>query len=371
MFKFLELKEETFGLDITDLSIKIIKLEKKSKGFKLVSYNRTDIKPGVIESGVIKDEGALVKIIRNACASVKGKKLNTKYIVASLPEEKSFLQVIQMPKMNKEELKLAVPLQAENYIPLPVNDVYLDFQVIQPVKNYLSYLEVLIVAIPKKIVDPYVSCLRKAGLVPLVFEVESQAIARTLIKKGNGVSPLILIDLGKNNTEFIVFSDHSIRFTCSIPISSQQLTTAISDALKIDFEEAQKLKIKYGIDGASSEVGKNKERAKKIKEAMDPLLDALAEEIEKYSNFYHDHPSSERLPDGKIEKIVLCGGGANLRGLPEFLSKKLGIPVELGNPWLNSLFRKTDNIINKDILSFTTAIGLSLRGADDKEYNLI
>lgn len=366
MFKFLELKEDTFGLDITDLSLKIIKLEKKSRGFKLVSFNRTDIKPGIIEAGVIKNEEALVKIIRTACANVKGKKLNTKYIIASLPEEKSFLQVIQMPKMNKEELKSAIPLQAENYIPLSVNDVYLDFQVISPVKNYLNYLDVLIVAIPKKIVDPYVSCFKKAGLIPLIFEVESQAIVRTLIKKETNTSPLILIDFGKNNTEFIIFSDHSIRFTCSIPTSSQQFTTAISNALKISFEEAEKLKIKYGLD----EEGK----AKKIQEAINPLLNNLVEEIQRYLDFYHEHSfSNERLPDGKIEKILLCGGGANLKGLMEFISKKLKIPAELGDPWSNLSLKKRNsiNIVDKEILSFTTALGLSLRGICDKEDNLI
>lgn len=359
MLNFLTLKEETFGLDITDLSLKIVKLEKKNKSFDLASYNQVDIKPGIIEEGVIKNEEALIKIIKTACANVKGKKLNTKYVIASLPEEKSFLQVIQMPKMKEKELMSAVPFQAENYIPLPINDVYLDFQTISPVKNYLSYLDVLIVAIPKKIVDSYVSCFKKAGLIPFVLEVESEAIVRALIKKEVSASPLILINFGKNNTDFIIFSDYSIRFTCSIPISSQQLTTAISEDLKIDLNKAEKLK----INGDS----------KKILQAMTPLLNDLTAQIQKYLNFYHDHSSGERLlPDGKIEKILLCGGGANLKGLPEFFSKNLGIPTELGNPWINFLLKRKqpDNAINKNILSFTTAIGLALRGMDDKENNL-
>lgn len=365
MLKFLTLKQETFGLDITDLSLKIIKLEKKNKAFILVSFNQTEIKPGIIEEGAIKNEEALVKIIKMACANVKGKKLNTKYVIASLPEEKSFLQVIQMPKMKEEELISAVPFQAENYIPLPINDVYLDFQTISPIKNYLSYLDVLIVAIPKKIVNPYVSCFKKAGLIPFILEVESQAIARALIKKESSASPLILIDFGKNNTDFIVFSDHSIRFTCSIPISSQQLTTAISDALKIDFNKAEKLKIEYGL----SEKEKN-DRAKKILQTMTPLLNDLTAQIKKYLNFYYDHSSNERLlPDGKIEKILLCGGGANLKGLPEFLSKNLGILTELGNPWTNFLLKQPNDAIKEKSLSFTTAIGLALRGINDKENN--
>lgn len=365
MLKFLSLEEETFGLDITDLSVKIIKLKKRGRGFRLVSYGRAEIESGIIEEGVIKDEEALVQIIKNACQNVKGKKLNTKYVLASLPEEKSFLQVIQMPKMRKNELKSAVPFQAENYIPLPINDVYLDFQTISPVKNYLDYLNVLIVAMPKKIVNSYVSCFKKAGLIPLGLEVESSAIARALIKNGADNAPMVLIDFGKNNTELIVFSDHSIRFTCSVSISSQQLTTAISKNLEISFNEAEKLKMEYGIDEKSP--SKNT-KTRKTWEAITPLLNNLTNQIQKYLDFYYGHYSNEHsLPNEKIEKILLCGGGANLKGLPEFLSKKLEISTELGDPWTNLSSKKINNAISKNALPFTTAIGLALKEIDDKE----
>jgi type IV pilus assembly protein PilM len=245
MFKILALTEEAFGLDINDLSLKIAYLEKKHGGFNLVSYGEAKISPSMIEDGAIRDEEGLAKIIKSACSTVKGKKLKTNYVIASLPEEKSFLQVIQMPKMTEEELRLAVPLEAENYIPMPIDEVYLDFQVISPIKDkeYLNHLEVLIVAMPRKIVDSYVSCFKKAGLTPIILEAESEAIARALVKKETNSSLLILVDFGENNTDFIVFSGNSIRFTCSIPISSQLLTNAISESLKISFKEAEKLKI--------------------------------------------------------------------------------------------------------------------------------
>ncbi len=108
----LDLKYETFGLDLNDFSLKIVKLKKKRHGFVLVFHNEIKIPRGVIEGGVIKNEEALVKIIKYACSSVKGKRLQVKYVVASLPEEKSFLQVVPMPKMSEEEFKLAVPFEA-------------------------------------------------------------------------------------------------------------------------------------------------------------------------------------------------------------------------------------------------------------------
>ena len=370
MLEFLSLKKETFGLDITDLSVKIIKLQKKGKLFSLASYNKVDISPGIIEDGIIKDEDSLAKVIKSACESVKGKKLKTKYVVASLPEEKSFLQVIQMPKMTEEELRLAVPFQAENYIPLSIKDVYLDFQVIPPAKENFEHLDVLIVAMPKKIIDSYMSCFKKAGLIPLVFEIESEAIARAMTMSSTGYSSedidasLIIIDLGKSNTDFIVYSGRSIRFTFSIPISSEKLTKAVAEDLNVEFKKAEKLKIEYGIaDGKAGD-------SEKVEKAIEPVLEDLVAQIQKYISFYYDHTSSEYLnSSGKIEKILLCGGGSQLKGLPEYFSKKIGIPTEIGNPASGLILKNNKDAFNKESLSFATALGLSIRGACNKKDN--
>lgn len=363
--KFLSLKQETFGLDINDLSLKIIKLKRKRKGFSLDSFNFAKIEPGIIEEGVIKNEDALSKIIKTACKNVEGKKLNTKYVVASLPEEKSFLQIIQMPKMKEEELKTAIFFEAENYIPLPISEVYLDFQVIAPIKNHLDHLNVLIVATPKKIVNSYVSCLKKAGLIPLALEVETEAIARALVKNETSASPIVLVDFGETNTDFIIFYGHSVCFTCSIPVSSQQLTMAISDKLKIGFDKAEKLKINCNI-AEEEKIPKGNPKSKEILKIMSPVLDGLVTQIKKYLNFYEDHAAHKYFfPDGKIEKVFLCGGGANLKGLPEFFSKNIGIPTELGNFWINFLSKKQSKDIFKNPLKFATAIGLALKKIDD------
>lgn len=354
--RFLDLKYEAFGLDINDLSLKIVKLKNGHKDFRLVSFNEEKIAPGIIEGGVIKDEDALAKIIKSACSNVKGKKLKTKYVVASLPEEESFLEVIQMPKMTEEELKVAVPLEAENYIPLPIGEVYLDFQVIPQIKDYFDHLEVLIVAMPKKIVDSYYSCLKKAGLTPIIFEIESQAIARALVKKEAKPSLMVLIPLRENNTKFIIYSGSSIRFTATIPISPQTFTKAISRALDVDTEEAEKLKIEYGVAG-----GKNI-KAERVLQAEKPILEDLTGQIKKYLNFYRDHSSYEYLlPVGKTEKILICGKGAGLKGLADFMAKSLKTTVEVGDPMTNFLTKKAGKMLKKDIISFTGAIGLALR----------
>lgn len=373
MFDFFNLKPEAFGLDISDLSLKIVKLKRKGEKISLASFGEEAIPKGIIESGEIKDEDSLSKIIKEAIKNIKGQNLKTKYVVSSLPEEKSYLKVIQMPKMAREEIAQAIGFEAENYIPLPIEEVYLDFQIIQPLYNHLDHFDILVAAMPKKIVDPYVSTLKKAGLKPLALEIESLAITRALIKDEISPFPVLLIDLGATRTSFIIFSGTSLRFTSSIPISSQTFTEAIAKNLKVKSVEAEKLKMKYGLGPSlktylKEKSGDNKvEREiiqdKSIFEVLIPVLTDLTEQIKGYISYYQSHAEHEHLPSNiqSVKKILLCGGGANLKGLPEFLLKELKIKTELGDPWVNISRGKPEMSFEKS-LSFTTALGLALRG---------
>jgi len=272
--QFLSLKPEAFGLDISDLCLRVAKLKKRGRFFRLVSWGEMEIKPGIVEQGEIKDEEKLAENIKQLLAKVKGEKIETKYVIVSLPEKKAFLQVIQMPKMKEEELKTAVPFGAENYIPLPIEKVYLDFQIV-PSSNQTDHLNILIAAFPKKTIDPYVSCLKKAGLIPMVLEVESQSIARAVVKNELSPFPLFIIDFGKSTTSFIVFSGYSLRFTSSIHVSSYKLTETISKSLKLSLDEAEKLKLEHGLEH------------EKVLKAIAPLLTDLVEQAKKCVNYYH------------------------------------------------------------------------------------
>ena len=360
MIEFLTLKPESFGLDISNLSLKIIKLKKRGRFFSLQSWGETELKQGIMEDGEIKDTAKLAEIIREGVKKVKGEQLGTKNVIASLPEKKAFLQVIQMPKMEKEELKKALPFEAENYIPLPVEKVYLDFLEIKPRKNHLNYSDVLIVAVPKKTIDPYLISFKKAGLNLQALEVESQSIARAVIKNEVSSFPVLIIDFGKTSASFIVFSGSSLRFTSSIPICSQKITESISRLLRVDLQEAEKLKIKYGLQGGKGE-------AKKVFEASRPIMLDLIKQIKKYIDYYHGHRAHERLELKKsgIKKIILCGRGANLKGFSGLLSVKLKMPVKIANPWINILpepLKEVPGLSYKNSLGYTTALGLALRG---------
>ena len=260
--------------------------------------------------------------------------------------------------MTREELAGAVSFEIENYIPLTVDKVYFDFQEIPSAAKEANHTHVLINVMPKPIVDSYTACLKKAGLIPCVLEVESQANVRSLLKNAKESSNIIFLDLGKDTTTFVIYSGGSIKFSSSLPVSSEQITKAIADNLNISAGEAENAKVKHGL-GKDSEIIK----------AAGPILRELVAQIEKYINFYQERfsspPTDGLASSSAIEKIVLSGGGANLKKLPDFLSKELKIPVELGNPLENIVpAKKSAQIPQNKLLSFTTVLGLAIRAAN-------
>ncbi len=374
MLEYFSIKREVFGLDISNLSLKIAQIKKKEGKLKLVSFGETKVEPGIIKNGEIIDDNKLARTIETAIRQVKGEKINTKYVIASLPEEKAFLQVIQMPKVPKEDLGSAVIYEAENYIPTALEQVYLDFQIVPPIKNHLDHYDVLIAALPKEIVNPYASSLKLAGLEPVVLEIESLAIVRALVKDELTTLPILLIDFGATRTSFIIFSGHSLRFTSSISVSSNTLTEIIMKALDVSQKKAEDLKIKHGLTGktkANTRKIATKKEEGEIFEALIPALVDLTQQIKKHLEYYQTHAGHEHLAseNKNVSKIILCGGGSNLKGLPELLSMELKLPVEIGNPWINILKEENEatELTKEQSLAYTTALGLALKAI--KENN--
>ncbi len=352
--QLLSLKPEKFGLDIKDSSVKVVQLKERPHGFLLSSFNEERIEPGIVQDGVIKDEEKLSGIIRDLCKNAKGNKIRTKYVVSALPEEKSFSQVIQMPSMDEEDMKGAVMFEAENYIPLTIDKVYLDFQLINSDQRQ-NKCNLLIAATPKPIVDSYVSCIKKAGLIPYVLEPESQSVARALVLNRPDTKPIAIIDLRKESTNFIVYAGKSVRFTCSLPVTSEQITGQIAQKLSIPREKAEELKMKSGLL-------RNAECADEIQKAVKPVLDEFVFQIKKYINFYKDHILVEFFSrDEMLDKIILSGGGANFKGFADFLSREMHITVETGNSLLNFIEMKNPYFDKQRSLSFVTSLGLAMR----------
>jgi len=361
MLDVLTLHPTAFGLDISDLSLKIAYLKRRGKRLQLHAFGEFPIASGVVERGEVKQQDVLAQTIREAVKSF-GSELPGKQVVASLPEEQAFLQILQLPRMKKEELEHAVRFEAENYVPHAIEKVYLDFQVVRPFHNHVDHIDVLLAALPRTMVDPYLEALEHSGLTVKVLEIESLAISRALVPKETAAMPVLLVDFGATRTSFVVFSGYSLRFTASIPISSSQLTQSIARTLKLTEEKAEELKISFGLERQDDEQGKA------VFEALVPLLLNLVEQIKKHLSYYESHTAHQHLGTNqqRIKRIIISGGGANLRGFTRFFSKELQREVILGNPWVNILetsLKELPPLSFGESLKYTAALGLALRGS--------
>lgn len=355
MFK---IAPQVFGLDIADNSLKIVQLEKKRGNFKLASFINQGLPEGLVKQGEILKPQELAVLLKKAWLLVKGKPLKTKYVIASLPEEKSFVRVIPLPLMKRQEISRTLRWEIEAHIPLKSEEVYLDWQALSPFNKKSKQLYVLIAAAPKNLITNYTGLLEEAGLLPLGLEIESVAIARALIKKGEAQEPLSILDIGYLHTSFLLYSGKTLCFTSTIPLGSNHLTQALSQKLSLSLEEAEKIKAKVGLD---------KKRGQKVISACQPILDELVASIKKYLDFFQHQCPLGYAPCDAVKKVLLCGGGGQLFGLPTYLSLALKIPVELGNPWINILkapLKSVPQLSFTESLGFTTCLGLALAACD-------
>jgi type IV pilus assembly protein PilM len=308
-------------------------------------------------------------------------RLDTNRAVVSLPESKSFVRVIQIPQMSDSEANNAVPFEAESFIPLPIDQVYLDWQKIgnadgspglgnlprpaspearpgafapgETVQVEAGKMNILIIASPKEFVDKYLEVLDKAGLNTVALEVESQSCLRAAIALGSRET-VLLVDLGGLRSSLIMVEGGSLQFTSTIPIAGDTFTESIARALGVSSVKAEEIKKKVGITNTSEYPN--------IKTELLPVLNNLAAEIKNILKFHSEHSQNPVL------RVIIAGGSGKLKSLPEFLAAQLleaGVPkVELANPMQNLNIADNEHLSAAESLSFVTAMGLAARGAD-------
>lgn len=347
-------KIQAFGLDISDTSIKVMEL-RRNRGLlhptglaSLLLYDK------VIHSNMIINPQRLADNIKAALNSAH---INSKYAVCSIPEAKSFVRNLTLPPMTESELDTAVPTELSQDIPIPVDQVYLDWQIIHQDSDKL---ELLVTASPKAYVDALVESLKLAGITPIAMELESQATARALIGPQDLSRNILIADLATMQTSFIIVEAGVIQYTSSMPIAGKALTESIAQQFNIPPESAEQIKQGAGLVAMVDGIN--------IRASISPLLDNLAEEIKKILRFF-----TEREDHKTIETIMLCGGTAKLAGITDYLSEKInsetsGLNVVLGNPWVNISQEPaaTGSPDHLEALGFATVAGLALRGADNE-----
>ena len=375
------------GLDISDLSIKLVQLDKNRDKIKIQALSKIDLVQGVIVNGEIKNKTELIKAIKKIISDPLYGKVSSEEVVVCLPESKTFIKLIEIQK-SPNPLADIMGSEIEKHVPMNLNEIYYDWQIIEELTN--KYL-VLIGAAPKNIVNQYTDLLDEAKLSPIALEIEPISICRSLLKEEtSNLKPITfgaetktdaslnygIIDIGANHTCMIFYSGQTILFTVSMPISGEEITSKISQALNLTKEQAEKAKIICGLD-------ENKANGV-IKNILADNLKSLVEKMKEAISFYENYFGRR----GPLSQILLCGGGANIPNLEKIISKEFSIEVRLADALTNlsETKNKFDEIFTEkhtmDIKSikldsnnkqknlsvkqnssatFTTAFGLALR----------
>ena len=355
--KIFDLFPAAFGLDLSDLSMKAVWLNRTGQHDSIVSFGSVPLPVGSVIDGEIMNTEAVESAITALLQKSGPKKIKTRQVVCSLPETKAFLRIISLPAMEEDEVREAIKWEIEANIPLTLEQVYYDWQILDlNLTQEKGKISVLVVAVARSVVDQFQTVLAAAGLEVIGLETESIAQARSLLAEKNEKRTTLIIDIGDRRTSFLIAIGSTPCFTSSVPLSSQMVTDAISKSLRISFDEAEEIKIKQGLGSLAL-------KSPVLKAAL-PVLENIAVEIEKSIDFY----LSNLHYSENIDSIVLCGGGSNMQGLLPYLSRRLGRPIEFGNPWINLRLGEQLPLIDRNhSVQHSTAIGLALRGLDEYE----
>ncbi len=342
--KFLVLP--SFGLDISDESIKFIELVKTKNSIRLNRFGEKKIPPGIIESGKIKDSKKMEEIL-----TLLRKEEGLRSVRVSLPEEQVYLFNLKLGKPGLENVREAIELSLEEYIPISAQDTIFDYELLSEDEQNLR---LQVAAIPKNVIEGYLSIFKNSMISAKSFELEAQAIVRAVVKRGDPGTYMI-VDFGKKRTGIFIVSDGIVIFTSTLDMGGVMLTNMLEKDLKITFEEAEKKKIECGL--------KNNTCSAETSSLLLSGISVLRDEVMKHFLYWHTHKDEEGKDRPPIKKIILCGGDSNLIGLPEYLSTSMKIGVEVANVWINitETEKHTPEMKFNQSLAFATTLGLALR----------
>ncbi len=344
-----------FGLHITDSALKIALIQSRfglwSKPLPVLRIALThELPAGIVSNGEIKNRQEFINELRTLLLKSRIKKINNNIgVVANLPETKTFLKYVCFTEKAKEDLDKFINKYASNEIPLPQEDLSLDYQTFEERGSVAS---AILCAAPKSTVNDFTSVFEEMGLTIFALEVESLAIARAVLPPLNTdeiKKTEMIIDIGSERTSAIFATGGVPRLTVLVPFSGAMFTKKLAESLKIDFKKAEEFKIHCGLNLKKCDGATQGMVNATISEFMTSLKSAI--------KFYH----SQFLDAPKVGSIHLSGGGAYLQRLDSIVSKELRIKARKAD--LLSKISLPSDMDQESILHYTTAVGLSLRGA--------
>lgn len=342
------------GVDISDTSLKYIQFRRDRKSgskLQLKYWGDIDIQAGSLDGGNVENVDKLADAIRQV------KELTgVEYVRVSLPEERAYLFETEIKKgIPFKEIRGQLEFRLEENVPLSPRDAYFDYHIFDDAVDD-SKMTVSVTVYAKETINGYYEACRKAGVTPLSFEVEAQAIARASIPKSD-VGTHLIVDFGKTRTGVGIVHKGILMYTSTIDIGGKELSTALRRQLG-DQDESELTKIK-NTQGLVKGVSDSS-----VYEALVTTMSAVKDEIALRIQYWDSH--REHDGDRFVNDIILCGGSANLRGLPSYLTETLGIEAKRAQVWQNA-FAIEDHIPpigRRYSYGYATAIGLALAPFD-------
>ena len=344
------------GLDIGSSAVKAVELKAVGKGFKVVAFAMEPVPPDSIVDGAIIDGAAVADAIRRV---FENKAFKTKEVAASLSGNAVIVKKINLPVMTEAELAESIYWEAEQYIPFDIQDVNLDYQILNSGTSEESAgtMDVLLVAAKKEKIADYTGVISQAGRQPVIVDVDAFAL-QNAYEVNYGLEPgavVVLLNAGASAINInIITGDQSV-FTRDISMGGNSYTEAVQKELNLPFESAEQIKRGHPVEGVTFE-------------EVQPVLHAVTEnvllEIQKTFDFFKATASSDR-----IDRIVISGGASRVDGFTGSLQERFNTGVEVFDPFKTIAFDPAKlGITDPEGLSAmaAVAVGLALRKTGDR-----
>ncbi len=337
---------DVVGVDVGVGSIKVVSIRRDDKKDVLESVG--EVRTPRVDW--LKNEGkgkAVAKVAAALKSLLSDLKLKQKKAVTCLPEDDVVSRLIRLPPLKDSEIKDALKFEAETFVPYPLDKVSIDYEVID--EDEAGRLTIFAIAAKNDIVAVYIKLFKQVGLELVALESSAVAMRRAVrhgIKVGTN---MVVIDMGDKYSDVVSLNKKKIIFTRSLSVGGESLTRAISINLGLDMASAEEYKKAYGL--------KETELEGKIRKAVMPVFTSLTEELRKTVALFTEETGEA------VDLLVLSGGGANLPGLAEELTRMLGLEVQVIQPFLKiDVSRVTVPFdLNSEGCRFTMAVGLALR----------
>lgn len=338
-----------FGIDIGYSTIKVMQTKchghKDNKQREIVGYGVGSFDSVAVKDGVIVDYESIAKSFVDLFKNNIVGKITTRRVAITIPATRAYTRTLHLPVIDNDQLGEAVMLEMEQYIPVQSSDLYIDYVVIN--RNDKE-IEILAVAVPKKIIESHTTLIRLLGLEPVAIDTSILAAGRLFEKEDEHRDvPAVIIDFGSMSAD-ITIHDKTIIVTGTIPCGGDIFTDLIMEKLGVAREEAHLIKTKYGVS-------KSKKQAE-ILDALKPSLDQLTKEIRRMIRYHEERSGANE----KIGQVVTMGGGANMPGLSEYLTSVMRTPVRMCDPWQNFTLHRLQPPSTIEKSMYVTVAGLSI-----------